>query len=179
MAPVQWNESSVFCWAAALVVTEGAQGDQGGQGLGRGVACQSSSPCALALRGARSRPGQPDVAAKGFQVYPRAAVPDREGELPALVLAGQRHRIVRLEAAVERVDAHRGVRVLRHRDRHVTLVRGQLVPAAVLDGAIVGDVAVHGARLDAGRLDGRRASRRRSRSAPRGHRLRAPPSPIH
>src|SRR4249919_1008350 len=101
----------------------------------RGMSVVVSS--ALALHGARSRPGQPDVTAKGFQVHSCAAVPDRERELPALVLSAQRHRVIRLEAPVEGVDADGGIRILRHRDGHVTLVRGELVAAAVLDGAVV------------------------------------------
>src|SRR2546422_11559985 len=95
---------------------------------------------------------QLDVAVERLEFGAGAARSDREAE-PVLARFRDAHGEAGVEVAVERRHRHRHVGPLRNAHRYVAVVRSEAVVAAVLDGAVVVDVAAHRADLDARGLD--------------------------
>src|SRR3989441_8413689 len=97
-------------------------------------------------------PAQLDVPVEGLELEAGAARADREAE-PVLAGARDAHREAGVEVAVEGGHRDGGVGAFRDADGHVAVVGREAVATAVLDRAIVLDVAVGGIDLDARRLD--------------------------
>src|SRR6267143_4709249 len=98
------------------------------------------------------RPAQPDVAVEGLDLEVSAARPDLKAEA-VRGRARDAHGEARVEVAVEGRDRDAQVGPLRHAHRHVAIRGGEAVATPVLDGAVVLQVAVGGADLDARGLD--------------------------
>lgn len=121
---------------------------------GNSVFIMVSLPMAPASRvSIAARPDQLNGALKGFQSYLRT--PGAEGEIESLTLtrAAQRHRKLGLELTAEGGDGYACAGPFRYGESDVAVVGRQRIPAARADWTGIGDVAIDGARVHAGRID--------------------------
>src|ERR1043166_3614645 len=140
IAPFQWNS----CWAAAWrAVSATPVATVTSTNVKTRIACLLVLFVVTLVVMLHQLPGtaEVDIAVERFELEPGAPRADGEVE-PVLALSVELHGEARAEIAVERRDRHRQARLLGDRHPQVAVVCREPIAAAILDGPVVGDIAV-------------------------------------